>query len=160
MKKPMPMAIAFLSGRGMALKMAVRRPVSTRIVMTMPSITMMPMALRHGEAAGGHQAEGDHGVDAEARRQGVGAVGEQAHDERHDGGHEAGRGEHGGERQALGRQARDAGEAQDRRVHEDDVGHDHEGREAGQRVAPQRGAVGLELEEALEHSPARRREPG
>ena len=40
----MPMAIAFLSGRGMALKMAVRRPVSTRIVMTMPSITTMPMA--------------------------------------------------------------------------------------------------------------------
>ena len=44
MKKPMPMAIAFLSGSGMALKMAVRAPVRTRIVMTMPSITMMPMA--------------------------------------------------------------------------------------------------------------------
>ncbi len=44
MKKPMPMAIAFLSCSGMALKMASRKPVSTRMVMTMPSIRMMPMA--------------------------------------------------------------------------------------------------------------------
>jgi len=44
MKKPMPMAMAFLSGSGMALKMAVRAPVRTRIVMAIPSITMMPIA--------------------------------------------------------------------------------------------------------------------
>ena len=44
MKKPMPMAMAFLSCRGMPRKIASRRPVSTRMVMTMPSITMMPMA--------------------------------------------------------------------------------------------------------------------
>ena len=44
MKKPMPMTIAFLSSSGMALKIASRKPVSTRMVMTMPSMTMMPMA--------------------------------------------------------------------------------------------------------------------
>ena len=44
MKKPMPTTIAFLSSIGMALKIASRKPVSTRMVMTTPSSTTMPMA--------------------------------------------------------------------------------------------------------------------
>ena len=45
MKKPMPTTMAFFSSIGMALKMASRKPVSTRIVMARPSSTTMPMAL-------------------------------------------------------------------------------------------------------------------
>ena len=44
MKKPMPTTIAFLSSSGMALKMASRKPVRTRIVIATPSRTMRPMA--------------------------------------------------------------------------------------------------------------------
>ena len=44
MKKPMPTTMAFFSSIGMALKMASRKPVSTRIVMAIPSSTTMPMA--------------------------------------------------------------------------------------------------------------------
>ena len=52
-------------------------------------------------------------------------------------------------------QARDAGKLNG--VHEDDVGHDDEGREPGQHVAPERGVPLLELEETLETVPP---EPG
>src|SRR5665647_1581514 len=45
MKKPMPTTMAFFSSSGMALKMASRKPVSTRIVMATPSRKMRPMAL-------------------------------------------------------------------------------------------------------------------
>src|SRR5665647_3376448 len=91
-----------------------------------------------------HQAEGDDCVEAHAGGDGVGAVGEEAHDDRHHAGHEAGRGECGRERQALPLQTEDA------RVHEDDVGHDDERREPGQGVALERRVPLLELEEALQ----------
>ena len=45
MKKPMPITIAFFSSSGMALKIASRKPVSTRMRMATPSSTMRPMAL-------------------------------------------------------------------------------------------------------------------
>ena len=44
MKKPMPTTIAFLSSSGMALKMASRKPVRTRMVMATPSRKMRPIA--------------------------------------------------------------------------------------------------------------------
>ncbi len=44
MKKPMPTTIAFLSSIGIALKIASRKPVMTRMVMATPSRTMRPMA--------------------------------------------------------------------------------------------------------------------
>ncbi len=45
MKKPMPMTIAFFSSRGMALKIASRKPVRTRMRIAMPSSTTRPIAL-------------------------------------------------------------------------------------------------------------------
>ena len=47
MNSPIPAAIAFFSGAGMARKTAVRKPVSTSAVMTSPSITTMPIAAGH-----------------------------------------------------------------------------------------------------------------
>ena len=44
MKNPMPTTIAFLSSIGMALKIASRKPVSTRMVIATPSRKMRPMA--------------------------------------------------------------------------------------------------------------------
>ena len=97
-----------------------------------------------GEALAEDEAEGDDRVEAHAGRDGVGTVGDQAHEDGHDAGDEAGRGERGRERQAF------AAEPEDARVHEDDVGHDDEGREPGERVALERRVPLLELEEALQ----------
>src|SRR5450759_1025384 len=97
-----------------------------------------------GEALAQHEAEGDDCVEAHAGGDGVGAVGEETHDDRHHAGHAAGRGECGRERQALALQTEDA------RVHEDDVGHDDERREPGQGVALERRVPLFELEEALQ----------
>jgi hypothetical protein len=44
MKRPIPTLMAVLSGAGMAWKTALRKPVNTRTVMMMPSMTMSPMA--------------------------------------------------------------------------------------------------------------------
>ena len=111
-------------------------------------------ALEHDEAHGlgnvspwaSDEAERHDRVEAHAGGDGVGAVGDQAHEDGHDAGHEAGRRQHRGERQTL------AAEAEDVRVHEDDVGHDDEGREPCQRVALERRVPLLELEEPLERA--------
>ena len=47
MNRPMPTPIAVFSGAGTARKTAVRNPVSTRIRMSTPSITMTPIASAH-----------------------------------------------------------------------------------------------------------------
>ncbi len=44
MNRPMPTLIATFSGEGTALKIAERKPVSTRIIRMKPSITTRPMA--------------------------------------------------------------------------------------------------------------------
>ena len=79
--------------------------------------------LREGEALPEHQAEGHDRVQAHAGRDGEGAVGDQAHEDGHHAGDETGGGKSRREGQTL------AVEAQDARVHENDVGHDDERRE-------------------------------
>ena len=115
-------------------------------------------ALQHDQAHGGRErqpladdeAEGDDGVDPEPGRDRVGHVRVQAHRDRHHAGDEAGDGEDLVERQSERREVGNPREAQDLRVHEDDVRHHDEGRDAGHRVARERGAVLGEAEMALE----------
>ena len=47
MKRPMPTLIAVLSCPGTALKIAVRKPVSTRMRRMTPSMTTSPIASAH-----------------------------------------------------------------------------------------------------------------
>ena len=75
----------------------------------------------HRQALGGDQLEGHDGVDAQPGSEGVGTVADQAHEQRHDAGDQAGDGEGRREVQAQRLQALDAGESEDVRVHEDDV---------------------------------------
>ena len=102
--------------------------------------------LREREALAEDEAERHDGVEAHAGSDGVGAVGDGAHEDRHDAGDETGGGEHGGEGQTL------AAESEDTRVHEDDVGHDDERREPGKHVASECGAPLGEVEHSVETS--------
>ena len=120
-------------------------------------------ALDDDEAHGGRerqpfacdQAERDHRVEPEARSDRVGHVRVQAHQDRHHARDQAGHGQHLVERKPDLAQPLDAGEAEDLRVHEDDVRHDDERRHAGHRVASERRSVRRELEAALEQSISR-----
>ena len=101
MKKPMPTTIAFLSSSGIALKIASRKPVSTRIGDGDAFEDDEAHGALEGEALAEDEAEGDDRVEAHAGGDGVGAVGDQTHEDGHHAGDEAGRRERGGERQAL-----------------------------------------------------------
>ncbi len=89
--------------------------------------------------AHGRQAEGDEGVLAHVRRDGDRPVGVEAHEERAEG-----RGQDGRHR---ARPLRDAGEAEDGRVDDDDVGHRDEGRRPAQDLGPDGRPLLPELEE-------------
>ena len=108
----------------------------------MPSRTMTPIApATAGQARRirpAEQVERHDAVDAEAGGQGDRDVPDQAHRDGQDAGDERRRRRGGGHR--------DAGRGQDAGVHEDDVGHDHEGGQAGLRLGRQRRAALGELE--------------
>ena len=124
MNRPMPTPIARFSDSGTALMIASRRPTRTRIVTTMPSSTMTPIAPAGDEARVEDEPERDDAVDPEAGGQGDRDVRDDAHRDRHD-----------ARRRAPSRRMPPApempGGGQDARVHEEDVGHDHERGHAG-----------------------------
>ncbi len=90
-----------------------------------------------GVAHGQHDGVGEEGVQAHARRQRDGVVGDQPHDRRTDGCGQTGGDEH--------RAVIHAGFGKDARVDEEDVGHRQEGGDTGQDLGAQRGVVRLEL---------------
>ncbi len=106
-----------------------------------PSITTSPIASGKLEPGVGDEGEGDDRVQAQARGDRIGHVRVEAHDDRHHPGDEARRGQDGVEGKAGAFEAFDAREPEDRRVHEDDVGHDDEGRQACDRVPARRRSV-------------------
>ena len=150
MKRPMPIAIAFFSSSGTAFMTDSRMPVRTRTVTSAPSSTTMPMASGQESPAPSDEPERNDRVEAHPGRDRVGLVRDEAHQDRHHAGDETGRGEHRVEGEALVLEARDPREAEDRRVDEDDVRHDHERGHPRERVAGERGAVFGEAELALE----------
>jgi hypothetical protein len=85
---------------------------------------------------------GEVGVEPHARRKRNRVVRVKAHHERGERGHEAGGHEHGLFRHAC--------IAQNRRVHEDDVGHREKGREAREQFGAQIGARFVEAEIAFD----------
>ena len=88
---------------------------------------------------GAADGEGEEGVDAHARGEGDGVVGEEGHEGRHEGGGEG----RGGDEGALVH----AGCRKDARVDGEDVGHGGEGGDAGDDLAAGIRAMGLELEQ-------------
>ena len=88
-------------------------------------------------------AVGEVGVEPHARRERHGIVGVEPHEGRAERRGQAGGDEHG--------PLVHAGVGQDRRVDEDDVGHGHERRQAGQQLGPDVGAVLFQFESSLEH---------
>jgi hypothetical protein len=106
--------------------------------------------LRKPEPLARHQAEGDDGVEAQAGRDRVGPVRDEAHEDAHDPCDQARGGGGRLDRKACAFEALDADEAEDRRVHEDDVGHDDERRRSRDRVPRERRPVLVEAEVAVE----------
>ena len=88
-------------------------------------------------------AVGEVCVEAHARRERHGVVGVEPHECGGESRGEAGGDEGGPPVHPCVRK--------DRRVDEDDVGHGHEGGQAGHKLGPDAGAVLLEFEQALEH---------
>ena len=82
MNRPMPTPIESLISCGTARMIASRRPASTRISATTPSITTHAIATGQGRCAAEDQIEGDDGVEAEARRERERQVRRHAHDRR------------------------------------------------------------------------------
>ena len=78
----MPTPIARFSDSGTAFMTASRRPTRTSTVMTMPSMTMTPIAPAGVEAQRQHEAERDDRVDAEAGGERDRVVAEDAHRDR------------------------------------------------------------------------------
>ena len=89
------------------------------------------------------QAEGDERVLAHVGRHRDRPVGVERHQQAAEGGGEDGRDGAG--------TGRDAGEGEDRRVDDHDVGHRGEGGGAAEQLAPRAGAVGPQVEQPLQH---------
>jgi hypothetical protein len=96
----------------------------------------------------GSDLEGDDGVDAEAGGQGERQVAGDAHDDRHDRGHQRGG---GGELDGVeGVPVHVLGAAQDDRVEDEDVGHREERGETAADLTGEGGAPFGDLEEPVE----------
>jgi hypothetical protein len=131
-----------------------RMPVSTRSVTCDPLDDDEPHRCRERQPLTGDEAESDDRVEPEARRDRVGLVRVEAHQDRHHAGHEARCGEHLVEGEPDLGQALDSRKAEDLRVDEDDVRHDDERRHAGRRVPAERRPVLGEAEVPLQEAAA------
>ena len=105
---------------------------------------------RPRHAAADDQRVGEERVQAHARRDAEGQPRVEPHQQRHREAHEHGGGERAGEGNAG------AGRRQDRRVHDDDVGHREEGRDAGDDLAGIARSTERAIEEACEWRSTRR----
>ncbi len=97
-----------------------------------------------GDAAAENDGVGEVGVERHAGGESDGVVGPKAHDERGNR-----RGNAGGEEDTVHGHA---GFGEDARVDHDDVGHGHEGGEAGEKFAADGGVIFLEMKNALEQA--------
>ena len=123
---PIPTLMACLRGSGTASNTAWRNPVSTRTVITSPSITTITHGRRPRHLR--RQLERHHPVEPEPGGQGERVAADDAHEDGHHRRHQGGGAGHLGEVEAG---AVDVGRAaQDDRVEDHDVGHREEG---GQR---------------------------
>ena len=120
--RPMPTAIAIRSCAGMARNTATRKPVSTSTVITMPSITMRPIAsaqdIRVATATARNAFSPSPGGQRDRHPT------DDSHQDRHDRGHQRGRAGH--LRDSEGAAVRVRRQPENQRVEHDDVRHGHE----------------------------------
>jgi hypothetical protein len=112
--------------------------------------------LRKTEALAGDERERHDCVQAEPGCDRVRPVRDEPHEDRHHSGNEARGGEDAVEGKPRTFQPLNAGEAEDRGVYEDDVGHDDEGRHARHRVPPERRPVFGEAEATIQSGGTKR----
>ena len=93
MNRPMPTEIAVSSRVGTARSTAFRNPVSTRIVMMMPSMTTRPMALAD-VMPGLAMPNATNALRPSPGGEREGEVRHDAHEDAHDAGHQGRRGGH------------------------------------------------------------------
>ena len=102
------------------------------------------------EPAPRHELEGDDRVQPHPGGERQRVVAREPHENRQHAGGQTRDGQRRAERQALALQAGDADIPEDDRVHEDDIGHDHESGQASADLGCEVGAALGEPEEAIE----------
>ena len=141
MKSPMPAAVPYLRQSGMPFTICSRTFVSVRTRNRSPESRTTAQRRLPGHAAANDDGIREIGVERHPGRQGDRIVGPEAHYQRRESRRNA-----GGEEHSLDRHARFGKNA---RVDHHHVGHGHERRQAGQKLAADGGLVFLEVKYAL-----------